>query len=152
MSEYKAIPTADSQLTSLPTNPFLQPSAPTCSCHLPSTSLSCICCCKLHQQTGLGQVPAAAAGSRSASVSSLHRCNYCGWPNMRLLFPLLGQKAASCFILEALPSRAMVFHILDSNGKTQTVQRGHLQTLWLQRTWDKQGGGSFFGLCFLAAE
>jgi len=46
----------------------------------------------------------------------------------------------------------MAFHILDGNSKSQTAQTGHLQTLWLPRAWDKQGGGSFFGLHLLTAE
>lgn len=102
--EYKVTPTTDDQLTALHTNPFLQPLAPICSCHLPSASRSCICCCKFHKQAGLRQVPAVTVGSRSASINSLCSCN-----NQQWLFPLLRQKAASCFILKGMPSKAIVF-------------------------------------------
>lgn len=124
MSEYRVTQTTESQQASLPTNTFLQPSPPqahaTCA-QPPAPAVG-------RAQAGLR---AAAAGSPSAFPSSLCRCNYCGWPNVQWLFPLLGDKAASCFILKALPSRALVFCILDSSGKTQTVLRGHLQPLHL---------------------
>lgn len=128
MSEYRVTQTTESQQASLPTNSFLQPSPPQAHATCAQPPAPAVGRAQAGLRQGSGQqlqvrpLPSPVAYADATTADD---------PMSSDFFPLLGDKAASCFILKALPSRVMVFCILDSSGETQTVLRGHFQPLHL---------------------